>query len=67
MNLISEDGSLAVDEGCLEIQWYRSIVLHAGNKAEKYGHESLITKEHIDFIKRHGKEERQKEKQTQEK
>ncbi|MHA2092615.1 MAG: hypothetical protein ACW98K_17350, partial [Candidatus Kariarchaeaceae archaeon] len=49
--LISEDGSFHVDaDGNGEFQWYRSVVLHAGNKAERYNHEPLISEEEIQLI-----------------
>ncbi len=50
--LIPEDGSFAVESGIYgEFQWYRSLVLDAGVKAENYTHTPLISDEEIEFIK----------------
>jgi hypothetical protein len=50
--LIPEDGSFSVDsEGYGEFQWYRSVVLDAGVKTQKYNHAALISEEEKEFIK----------------
>jgi len=52
--LTADDGSFAVDKTSGEFQWNRSIVLHAGNKTEAYGHKQAISDEEVDYIKTHG-------------
>jgi len=49
--LISDDGGFSVENGIGEFQWNRSVVLDAGEKAERYNHKSVLTDRELALIR----------------